>query len=349
MLASLTQMPFYEFGKARDWDRGDLGNAILSQYPFEVIGNYPLPKNKRNEEPRAALFLKIDVSSLYGGVETSLTVIGTHLDHKQKASRIQAASYIETILASLLDRPALLVGDLNDVPGSPTMNAFDLFWTIEDLGQMLPTYPAEAPTRQLDYVLYRAAGDWFTHHVEVPVEPDASDHRPIVYALEMNTLPTARFADSCTGLRCDFTDTSYDANGSITGRGWDFGDGQTSTNQHPTHTYGEEGAYTVSLTVTDDQLNTTMTSRTVIIDLTPANIALATSGYKVKGFMMADLTWIGTNVGEVDIVRDDTVIATTANIGAYTDDINQRGGGSFTYQVCEAGTSTCSNQSVVTF
>ena len=165
----------------------------------------------------------------------------------------------------------------------------------------------------------------------------------------MNTLPTARFADSCSGHTCDFTDTSYDANGSITARWWNFGDGEMSSAQHPPHTYGEEGSYTVSLMVTDDQLNTTMTSRTVIIDVTPANIALVTSGYKVKGLMMADLTWTSTGVAEVDIVRDDAVIATTANTGAYTDDINRRGGGSFTYQVCEAGTSTCSNQSVVTF
>ena len=106
VLANLTQMPYYEFGKARDWDRGDLGNAILSQYPFDVIANYPLPKKKRNEEPRAALFVEIDVSSLYGGVETVITVIGTHLDHRRQASRIQAASYIEAIMAGFPDRPA---------------------------------------------------------------------------------------------------------------------------------------------------------------------------------------------------------------------------------------------------
>ncbi|MCX5757682.1 MAG: PKD domain-containing protein [Candidatus Hydrogenedentes bacterium] len=31
---------------------------------------------------------------------------------------------------------------------------------------------------------------------------------------------------------------------------WDFGDGQTSAEQNPTHIYTEEDAYTVSLTVT---------------------------------------------------------------------------------------------------
>jgi hypothetical protein len=33
---------------------------------------------------------------------------------------------------------------------------------------------------------------------------------------------------------------------------WDFGDGTTGTGLNPTHTYQEEGTYTVSLTVTDD-------------------------------------------------------------------------------------------------
>jgi hypothetical protein len=43
------------------------------------------------------------------------------------------------------------------------------------------------------------------------------------------------------------------------------------------------------------------------------------------------------------------VIATTANDGFYTDNIDQRGPGTYTYQVCEAGTTTCSNEATVTF
>jgi len=43
-------------------------------------------------------------------------------------------------------------------------------------------------------------------------------------------------------------------------------------------------------------------------------------------------------------------IVTTANDGAYTDNIGQKGSGvSYTYKVCEAGTSTCSNESTVIF
>ena len=37
---------------------------------------------------------------------------------------------------------------------------------------------------------------------------------------------------------------------------WDFGDGNTSTDENPVHAYKAEGKYTVSLTVTDDRGNT---------------------------------------------------------------------------------------------
>ena len=47
-------------------------------------------------------------------------------------------------------------------------------------------------------------------------------------------------------LEVTFTDEST---GQITSWGWDFGDGGTSAEQNPTHTYYEPGSYTVSLTV----------------------------------------------------------------------------------------------------
>jgi len=49
-------------------------------------------------------------------------------------------------------------------------------------------------------------------------------------------------------LTVNFTDQSR---GEITSWEWDFGDGSTSSQQHPSHTYTNLGSYTVSLTVTD--------------------------------------------------------------------------------------------------
>ena len=67
-----------------------------------------------------------------------------------------------------------------------------------------------------------------------------------------NQPPTASFTSSCTDLTCNFTDTSADGDGSIVSWAWDFGDGNTSTAQHPTHGYALAGTYTVTLTATDD-------------------------------------------------------------------------------------------------
>ncbi|MBI4464308.1 MAG: S8 family serine peptidase [Acidobacteria bacterium] len=81
----------------------------------------------------------------------------------------------------------------------------------------------------------------------------------------------------------------------------------------------------------------------------PDGFTLTANGYKVKGLQKADLAWTGATSATVDVFRNNANITTTVNDGAYTDNINQRGGGSYTYKVCEAGTTTCSNDATVTF
>jgi subtilase family serine protease len=67
-----------------------------------------------------------------------------------------------------------------------------------------------------------------------------------------NTPPVANFTFTTSGLTANFTDTSTDADGTITSRSWTFGDGGTSTATNPSHTYAANGTYTVTLTVTDN-------------------------------------------------------------------------------------------------
>ncbi|HUP46277.1 MAG TPA: S8 family serine peptidase [Thermoanaerobaculia bacterium] len=78
-------------------------------------------------------------------------------------------------------------------------------------------------------------------------------------------------------------------------------------------------------------------------------ITLTASGYKVKGVQHADLSWSGATSTSVDVYRNGAWITTTANDGAHTDNIGNRGGGSYTYKVCEAGTTNCSNDANVSF
>ena len=72
-------------------------------------------------------------------------------------------------------------------------------------------------------------------------------------------------------------------------------------------------------------------------------------GRKVKGLQKADLSWNGLSGGSVDVYRNSTRVMGTANDGAETDPINKKGGGSYIYRVCAAGTTTCTNNALVSF
>ncbi|MEM8960784.1 MAG: PKD domain-containing protein [Acidobacteriota bacterium] len=50
-----------------------------------------------------------------------------------------------------------------------------------------------------------------------------------------------------------FDSHAEDADGQVVAWSWDFGDGVTSTESHPVHTYGSPGTYDVTLTVTDNE------------------------------------------------------------------------------------------------
>jgi len=78
--------------------------------------------------------------------------------------------------------------------------------------------------------------------------------------------------------------------------------------------------------------------------------SLTARGYKVKGLQTVELKWSGLSANAVNIYRNGTVISSSANDGAETDNINKKGGGvTYTYQVCAADGSSCTNSASVSF
>ena len=71
-------------------------------------------------------------------------------------------------------------------------------------------------------------------------------------SIEKVSLPIAHFDYVKTAENCDFTTIQF-TNNSIDGDEylWDFGDGNQSTDENPTHTFSSTGTYTVSLYIQD--------------------------------------------------------------------------------------------------
>jgi hypothetical protein len=129
-----------------------------------------------------------------------------------------------------------------------------------------------------------------------------------------------------------------------------FGSCTTTTITVTTNSPSPTPTATATATAAPSATPTATATATSTPTPTPASgIALTAVGYKSQGRNTVDLTWGGATSGTVDIYRNNAPLTNTANGGAYTDHTGDRGSATYTYQVCEAGTNTCSNEATVTF
>jgi hypothetical protein len=91
--------------------------------------------------------------------------------------------------------------------------------------------------------LQAVGGDTFDVTAEVGGEGGVQED---TFAVGIQRPPRASFTSSVNGNSVAFTDTST---GSPTNWHWNFGDGNTSTQQNPVHSYAEPDTYLVVLTV----------------------------------------------------------------------------------------------------
>jgi hypothetical protein len=77
------------------------------------------------------------------------------------------------------------------------------------------------------------------------------------------------------------------------------------------------------------------------------NIRLKFAAHVRDGFKVVQLKYRGATSPTVDVYRNGALLATATNDGTYQDVLRERG--IFTYQVCDAGTTNCSNEVEVRF
>ena len=79
------------------------------------------------------------------------------------------------------------------------------------------------------------------------------------------------------------------------------------------------------------------------------DIQLGASGRKVKGKHTVDLSWTISAPSGMDIYESGAKIGSVTSGTTYTHNTGNKGGGSYVYQVCKAGSSTCSKTVTIVF
>jgi len=172
-LARLTGMD-YAFAHNLDYQGGQYGVAVLSRFPVLAIDHRRFA-NRRERERRGFIRIEVEVEG------RRLNFVTTHLDYQFPDGRVFET---EQLLKALEDvrGPLIVAGDFNE---EPRVGAYEMMlkagfadgWAQETAAGL--TYPADKPTKRIDYVFYRNLGDNVRTSATVP-DTLASDHRPVI-------------------------------------------------------------------------------------------------------------------------------------------------------------------------
>ena len=154
-----------------------------------------------------------------------------------------------------------------DVTAEPTEEATEE--PSDDPSEDLTQEPTEEPVAE-------PVADSTTEPTEEPTEEPTSDPdppmsrmmAPMAAPILLQATAAASFEANIGADRTvQFTDTTV-TDTPITSWAWTFGDGESSSAQNPTHQYGADDTYAVTLTVTFDDSTTSSASGSVTIDST---------------------------------------------------------------------------------
>ena len=167
------------FGKAIDFAGGEYGQVILSTNSFLSTRKIDLP-GQPQKEPRIAVEVFIELRS-----GDTIQFLATHLDHRIGSSdRVPQAQKLNQLKANGL--PAILAGDLNDIPGSKTIDLLESEWnSAYSKGNPQPTFPSASPEKKIDYVMFHPKERWRVLENKVICNETASDHCAVLVTLEL--------------------------------------------------------------------------------------------------------------------------------------------------------------------
>lgn len=261
-------------GFAYDWTASDLGSddltvtleigtlaPIVETYYNDGIGADPNPSPYSGTAPFDIADAGVEPTSLPPGVyDCNLTVVdddgGSYQTSRQVTVDNQPPEADFTYSPSDPEKDELI--QFTDTSTDPDGSIVQWEWdfgdgTISILQNPTHSYPANGT-----YVVTLTVWD----------EHDANDTATVIIVID-NFAPEVGFSflpdEPKISETITFVDESSDPDGSVVAWQWDFGDGTTSTDQNPTHSYSGDGTYIVRLTVWDDNGGFNTTTRTITI------------------------------------------------------------------------------------
>jgi endonuclease/exonuclease/phosphatase family metal-dependent hydrolase len=178
-LAAMTKMQ-YAFAHNLDYQGGHYGVAILSRFPIRSI-DHRMYQNKRETERRGMIRIEVKIDG------KPIHFVTTHLDYQFADGRLFEAEQMLNYLRDVKG-PLIVVGDFNDEPTGTTyklmLNQFDDAWVSSRQTATGLSYPADKPSKRIDYVFLRKS-DGLKAKKSWIVETLASDHTPVVTELEL--------------------------------------------------------------------------------------------------------------------------------------------------------------------
>ncbi|MCP4214721.1 MAG: PKD domain-containing protein [bacterium] len=242
-----------------------------------------------------------DVKNLYQMAQTYNWSFPVLIDESSVIAPLETDSYSVTCNGGTPLRATMVYADPAGVPGASVQRINDLslkvtspsgtvYWGNNGLNSNMWSTSGGSSntvdTVENVFIETPEAGVWTIAILADEVVQDGHVETPAIdadYALVVsggtsggNQAPNASFNYSKDELVVTFTDQSSD-DGTIVSWAWDFGDGNTSTNRNPVHTYATMGTYSVTLTVTDDEGAEGQTTQSILA--APNQAPTAAFGY----------------------------------------------------------------------
>ena len=171
------------FGKFMNYQGGEYGMATLSDKRLLSSEILSLPDGKY--EPRTSIVHSVELAK--GAIISFANVHFDWIEGKEGDNNrlAQAKTLVEYI--DSLNLPALIIGDFNCTPDSPTMQYFKhQGFVFAEKGSDNLSFQGEE-RGEIDHLIYRNSKDlkFNVKAVDLLDQPIVSDHRPLVVDLEV--------------------------------------------------------------------------------------------------------------------------------------------------------------------